>query len=239
MWLERTSTLIGEESLLKLITSRVAVFGLGGVGSYAAESLARAGIGAIDVVDGDIYSETNLNRQLFATISTIGAGKADAAKARIMSINPDCDVTACGLYFNEDTKDRFEFSRYDYVVDAIDSVNQKVLLIKLCKDSGVKIISSLGAANRLRPESFRVTDIYKTSVDPLAKVLRQKLRKAGIKNLKTVCSIEEPVKPVVGGALGSLSCVTAAAGLVLAGEVIRDLISGPRNVLQPLKQRVT
>ncbi len=224
MWNERTITLLGIKSAEILEKSKVAVFGVGGVGSYAVECLARAGIGSITLVDDDVYSETNLNRQLYATLGTLGKPKTDVAKERILSINPLCSVVSRCMRYNAETCGEFDLASYDYVVDAIDSLDCKTLLIKNCVSLGVKIISSMGAGNRRKPQCFEVADIYSTVNDPLAKALRQRLRKEGVKKLKTVFSAELPSKAEEGRTVGSLSCVTAAAGTILAGEVINGLI---------------
>ena len=226
MWNERTLTLLGKESVGILENSTVAVFGVGGVGSYAVECLARAGIGNLILVDDDVYSETNLNRQLYATVDTLGRAKTDVAAERIKSINPACTVISLCKRYNAETSADFDLCSYDYVVDAIDSLDCKTLLIKNCTSLGVKIISSMGAGNRRKPQCFDVVDIYSTSNDPLAKALRQRLRKEGVRKLKTVCSSELPAKAEEGRIVGSLSCVTAAAGTILAGEVINGLIAG-------------
>ena len=224
MWNERTLTLLGKNAVNILENSTVAVFGVGGVGSYAVECLVRAGVGHIELIDDDVYSETNLNRQLYATLDTIGKHKTDVAAERIRSINPSCVVVPRPMRYNAETSGEFDLASYDYVVDAIDSLDCKTLLIKNCTSLGVKIISSMGAGNRRRPQCFDVMDIYSTSNDPLAKALRQRLRKEGVKKLKTVCSTELPAKAEEGRVVGSLSCVTAAAGTILAGEVINGLI---------------
>ena len=219
MWNERTLTLLGKESVGILENSTVAVFGVGGVGSYAVECLARAGI-------GNLILETNLNRQLYATVDTLGRAKTDVAAERIKSINPACTVISLCKRYNAETSADFDLCSYAYVVDAIDSLDCKTLLIKNCTSLGVKIISSMGAGNRRKPQCFDVVDIYSTSNDPLAKALRQRLRKEGVRKLKTVCSSELPAKAEEGRIVGSLSCVTAAAGTILAGEVINGLIAG-------------
>ncbi|NLN55370.1 MAG: tRNA threonylcarbamoyladenosine dehydratase [Clostridiales bacterium] len=223
MWNERTSALIGKDGTDILASSRVAVFGIGGVGSYAVEALARAGIGALDLIDSDIYMESNLNRQLYATLSTLGMYKTEAAKAHIHDINPDCIVNTISKRFTPENMTEFDFSGYDYVIDAIDSTDSKAYLAKKCVDENKKIISSMGAGNRKNPLCFKVGDIYSTFNDPLARIMRGKYKKLGIKKLKVVYSTEIPER--VEGVISSLSCVTATAGLILAGEVIRDLLS--------------
>ncbi len=217
-------TLLGENAVNILQNSTVAVFGVGGVGSYAVECLARAGIGRIELIDDDVYSETNLNRQLYATLDTIGRHKTDVAAERIRSINPSCAAVSRPMRYNAETAGEFDLASYDYVVDAIDSLDCKTLLIKNCTSLGVGIISSMGAGNRRKPQCFDVVDVFSTSNDPLAKALRQRLRKEGVKKLKTVCSSELPSKVGEGRTVGSLSCVTAAAGTILAGEVINSIL---------------
>ncbi|MDD4125654.1 MAG: tRNA threonylcarbamoyladenosine dehydratase [Eubacteriales bacterium] len=225
MWKERTEALIGRQAVERLAAARVAVFGIGGVGSYAVEALARAGIGGLDLIDDDVYCETNLNRQLYATLSALGMYKTEAAKAHIHDINPDCGVVTVNTRFTPENRDNFDFSSYDYVIDAIDSTDCKASLIKKCFDENINIISSMGAGNRKDPGRFTVADIYSTSTDPLAKVMRAKLKRLGITRLKVVYSTEPPSKVNEDRVIGSLSCVTAAAGLMLAGEVIKDLIN--------------
>lgn len=229
----RTALLLGEEAIARLTNSRVAVFGVGGVGSFAAEALARAGIGRLDLVDNDTVSESNLNRQLVALHSTLGKLKVDVMRERVLDINPACHVKAWPVFFAAAALDKFDFSVYDYVVDAIDTVQSKLLLIEACDKAGTRIISCMGAGNKLDPTRFEVADIYATSVCPLAKVMRRELRRLGIEQLKVVYSKEEPIqgtgirvqesgkgrRPVPG----SVSFVPGAAGLVLAGEVIKEL----------------
>ena len=218
----RTEALLGTAAIEKLSRSRIAVFGLGGVGGHAAEALARAGIGALDLIDGDTISMSNLNRQLIALHSTLGQPKAQVMAARVRDINPACDVTARVLFFDAETANQFDFLRYDYVLDCIDTVTSKLLLIELCHAAGTKIISCMGAGNKLDPGRFEIADIYKTSVCPLAKAVRQELRKRGIPALKVVYSQEPPVtnsRPP-----GSVSFVPSAAGLMMAGEAVRELI---------------
>ena len=225
MWKERTETLIGREAVERLASSRIAVFGIGGVGSYAVEALARAGIGKLDLIDSDVYCETNFNRQLYATLSTLGMFKTEAAKAHILDINPGCAVTTVNKKFSPENQADFDFSVYDYVIDAIDSVDCKAALIKKCFDENINIISSMGAGNRLDSGRFMVADIFTTSVDPLAKVMRARLKGLGVTRLKVVYSTETPSKVNEDRVIGSLSCVTAAAGLMLAGEAIKDIIN--------------
>ena len=228
----RTELLIGEEALKKLASSRVAVFGVGGVGSYVVEALVRCGIGEIDLIDNDKYCITNLNRQLYATRSSLGKYKVDAAEERIKDINPDCRVNKYKVFYMPETSSEFDFKNYDYVVDAIDTVSGKIELVMQAKAAGVPVISSMGAGNKMHPEMFEISDIYKTSVCPLAKVMRQELKKRKVKELKVVYSKETPIKHVSAEASngakknvpGSNSFVPSAVGLIIAGEVIRTLI---------------
>lgn len=222
----RTEMLIGSDSVKKLKSSRVAVFGAGGVGGYAIEALARAGVGAIDVIDGDKISVSNINRQILATNTTIGENKVDVAKCRIKDINPECKVEAHNLFFMPDTSKEIDFCRFDYVIDAIDTVTGKKEIILSAKRAGVPIISSMGAGNKLDATAFRVADIYETSVCPLARVMRDICRKCGVDNLKVVYSKEPPQKNCRqdGDRLpASISFVPSVAGLIIAGEVIKDL----------------
>ncbi|MBO4990500.1 MAG: tRNA threonylcarbamoyladenosine dehydratase [Clostridia bacterium] len=220
---ERTALLLGEEGVAKLIRAHVCVFGVGGVGGYAVEALARAGVGAIDLVDHDVVSLSNLNRQIIATRQSVGRQKIEVMKERILSINPDCVVRTFPLFFLPDTP--FDFSPYDYVIDAIDTVSGKIAIVKACKRANVPVISSMGAGNKLDPSRFRVADIFETKVCPLAKAMRKLCRENGVSDLKVVYSEEEPILPPVEGRRvpGSVSFVPSAAGLVLAGEVIRTL----------------
>ena len=219
----RTALLLGEASVARLASARVAVFGVGGVGSFAAEALARAGVGAIDLIDNDTVSLSNLNRQLIALHSTIGQSKVNVMRERISDINPACHVNAHCCFFDETTLHQFDFTAYDYVIDAIDTVRSKLLLIKACDDAGTPIISCMGAGNKLDPTRFESADIFETSVCPLARVMRQELRKMGIAKLRVVYSKEEPV--TAARPPGSVSFVPGAAGLVLAGEVVRAIAS--------------
>ena len=232
---ERSTYLLGKSGVARLYTSHVAVFGIGGVGSYAVEALARAGVGALTLVDHDMVSETNINRQLIALHSTVGLYKTDVARDRIRDINPDCNVTVRHDFFLPENADSFDFSSFDYVIDAIDTVSAKIELAVRAHVAGTPIISCMGAGNKLDPTRFTVTDIFRTSGDPLARVMRAKLRKCGIPALKVVCSEEAPsqLHPELdpsdaeakgsGRAPGSLSFVPSAAGLIAAGEVIRTL----------------
>lgn len=227
-WLLRTEMLIGKSGIEQLSKARVAVFGVGGVGCYCIEALARSGIGEIHLIDGDVFSDSNLNRQLYATVNTIGKSKVSAAKERISEINPKCKVLENAFFYSEETNHLFDFSKYDYIVDAIDSVRDKVELIVRAKEENIPIISCMGAGNKLDAAAFEVADIYKTSVCPLAKVMRNLLKKRGVKKLKVVYSKENPIKPMKqeGKAVpGSISFVPATAGLILAGEVIKDILS--------------
>lgn len=243
----RTQLLLGAEGMQKLASSRVAVFGIGGVGGYTVEALARSGIGALDLIDDDKICLTNINRQIFATRSTVGKFKVDVAAERIADINPNCKVTTYKTFYMPNTESEFDFTQYDYVVDAIDTVTGKLSLVKKAKAAGVPIISSMGAGNKLDPTAFEVADIYKTSVCPLAKTMRRELRKLGIDSLKVVYSKEDPIKPeqetetscrhncicppgtvrkctVRRDIPGSNAFVPPTVGLIIAGEVIKDLV---------------
>ena len=225
--LSRIERLIGAAALEKLSKSRVAVFGIGGVGGHAAEALIRSGIGAIDLIDGDTVSLSNINRQIIALHSTVGMFKTDVAAERFLDINPALVIKKFPFRFSEETAARFNFSVYNYVIDAVDDVRAKVLLAVLCKESGTPLISSMGAGNKLDPTRFKVADIYKTSVCPLARVMRTELRKHGIEKLKCVFSDEQPVSvPKDGERVVPASCafVPSAAGLVIASEAVRDII---------------
>ncbi|MCM1188826.1 MAG: tRNA threonylcarbamoyladenosine dehydratase [bacterium] len=264
-WLGRTKLLLGCENVERLAQARVAVFGLGGVGGYVVEALARSGVGALDLVDHDVIMPSNRNRQILATVKTVGRPKAEVAAERVLEINPDCRVRVHRVFFLPETAAEFDFAEYDYVVDAIDTVTGKLLLAERAAEAGVPVISSMGAGNKLDPAAFRVADIYETKVCPLAKVMRRELRKRGIEALKVVYSEEPPITPeeapcggwelqdgaaksVSGSAgkagpedagqhaagtvptdggkrrtPGSVAFVPAAAGLIIAGEVVRDL----------------
>lgn len=228
----RTEMLFGKEAMERLAQSRVAVFGIGGVGGYAVEALVRSGIGALDLIDGDCVAESNLNRQIIATYDTIGMKKVDAAAARAKSIHPGLSLRTYPVFYTAETADAFDFSQYDYVIDAIDMVTSKIALVLQAQACGVPIISSMGAGNKVDPARFSVTDIYKTSVCPLAKVMRQELKKRHVKKLKVVYSTELPLTPAADPleetparrqTPGSNAFVPSVAGLILAGEVIRDL----------------
>ncbi len=233
----RTRLLLGEAAVERLARTRVAVFGVGGVGGYVVEALARSGVGALDLIDNDTVSVSNLNRQILALHSTVGRYKADVAAERVRDINPEACVRAYRVFYGPDTEEEFDFSRYDYVVDAIDTVTGKIELVLQAERSHTPIISCMGAGNKLDPSAFRVADIYKTSVCPLARVMRRELRKRGIEHLKVVYSEEVPRTPQMEGEAaaepsagrrqtpGSIAFVPPAAGLVLAGEVVRDLLA--------------
>ncbi len=228
----RTQLMLGAEAMDKLKGSRVAVFGVGGVGGYTAEALARSGIGEIDVIDNDTVCLTNLNRQIIATHSTLGMLKVDAAEARLLDINPDIRVNTHNVFFTADNADKFDFSKYDYIVDAIDTVSAKIELVMQADRAGVPIISSMGAGNKLDPTRVEVSDIYRTSVCPLARVMRRELKKRSIERLKVVYSKEEPFKASAANCENangkkqipaSIAFVPSVAGLIIAGEVIKDL----------------
>lgn len=225
---ERTALLLGKASVERLARKRVAVFGVGGVGGFVCEGLVRAGIGAIDIVDKDTVALSNINRQLIALHSTVGKNKVDVLEERLKDINKDLIIKKYKCFFLPETSDTFDFREYDYVVDAIDTVTGKIELILKAKEAGVPIISAMGAGNKLDPTAFQVSDIYKTSVCPLARVMRRELKRRGVEKLKVVYSKEEPIKPqfeegeeVVPG---SVSFVPPALGLIIAGEIVKDLI---------------
>lgn len=233
----RTQLILGEEAMKKLSESRVAVFGIGGVGGHAVEALVRSGIGAIDIIDNDTVSETNINRQIVALRSTVGRYKVDVAKERISDINPDCRVNAYRIFYTPETASEFDFTQYDYVVDAIDTVTGKIELVMNAQKCGTPIISSMGAGNKINPEMFEVADIYQTSVCPLARVMRNELKKRGVKKLKVVYSKEKAMTPVCQideqnefrrTLPGSTAFTPSVAGLIIAGEIIKDL-TGIRN----------
>ena len=217
----RTEALLGEQAMEKLKKARVAVFGIGGVGGHVVEALVRSGVGAVDIVDSDKVCLSNLNRQIIATESSIGKYKVDVMKERILDINPEAVVNVHKCFYLPETKDEFDFSQYSYVVDAIDTVTAKIQLVMEAAEAGVPIISSMGAGNKLDPTAFQVADIYKTSVCPLAKVMRRELKKRGIKKLKVVYSREQPV--VKNAVPASVAFVPSVVGLIIAGEVIKDL----------------
>ena len=242
----RTELLLGHDNMEKLKNARVAVFGIGGVGGFTVEALARSGVGTLDLIDDDKVCLTNINRQIIATRKTIGQYKVDAAKERVLDINPDAVVNTYKTFFVPDTADEFDFASYDYVVDAIDTVTGKIMLVEAAQKAGTPIISSMGAGNKLDPTAFEVADVYKTSVCPLAKVMRRELKKRGIKKLKVVYSKEKALTPIdetenscrshcicpPGSARtctqrrqipGSTAFVPSVVGLIIAGEVIKDL----------------
>ena len=231
----RTELLLGADGMEKLKRARVAVFGIGGVGGYAVEALARAGIGALDLIDNDVISLTNINRQIIALHSTVGLPKTDVMAARVRDINPECEVRTYQTFYGPDTAEQFDFTQYDYIIDAIDTVTGKLALAVNAQKANTPIISSMGTGNKLDPTAFTVTDIYKTSFCPLARIMRKELRKRGIERLKVVYSEEEALTPEgVTEELpqgrrsipGSVSFVPSAAGLILAGEVIKDIVNG-------------
>lgn len=226
----RTRMLLGDEAMARLSLSRVAVFGLGGVGGHVVEALARSGVGALDLIDSDRVALSNLNRQIIATRDTLGMLKVDAAKARVLAINPDCIVRTYPVFFLPETADQFDFTQYDYVVDAIDTVAGKLQLILAARAAGVPVISSMGAGNKLDPTAFRVADISETSVCPLARTMRRELRKRGVEHVKVVYSTEPALSPAPAdeptgrrATPGSTAFVPAVAGLILAGEVVKDI----------------
>ncbi len=244
----RTELLLGKEAMKKLQESRVAIFGIGGVGGYTVEALVRSGVGTFDLVDDDKVCLTNLNRQIIATRKTVGQYKVDLMKERILEINPDAVVNVHKCFFLPETKDEFNFADYSYIVDAVDTVTAKIQLVLEAQESGVPIISSMGAGNKMNPAEFEVADIYKTSICPLAKVMRQELRKRNIPGLKVVYSKETPITPIEDMSIscrtncicppgathkctqrrnipGSNAFVPSVAGLILASEVVKDLIS--------------
>ena len=247
----RTEMLLGAEALERLQNARVALFGLGGVGGYTLEALARSGVGQLDLIDNDTVSLSNLNRQILATYDTVGMRKVDAAKQRVLSINPACVVRTYAVFYTPETAGQFDFTQYDYIVDAIDTVTGKLELIEQAQRAGTPIISSMGAGNKMDASAFEVTDIYKTSVCPLARVMRRELKKRGIKKLKVVYSKEPPITPLDDMSIscrthcicppgtarkctqrrqvpGSNAFVPAAVGLIVAGEVVKDLTAWER-----------
>ena len=234
-WYDRTSLVLGEDAVARLGKARVAVFGVGGVGGYIVEALARSGVGKLDLFDKDIVDITNLNRQIIALRSTVGRYKADVMKERILDINPDAEVEVRRCFFLPENSDEFDFTQYSYVVDAVDTVAAKLSIIEKAVSANVPVISSMGAGNKLDASGFKVSDIYDTNVCPLAKVMRRECKKRGIKKLKVVYSEENPVSAKETGediplkstgrpAPGSIAFVPSACGLVIAGEVIGDLV---------------
>ncbi|WP_033153581.1 tRNA threonylcarbamoyladenosine dehydratase [Pseudobutyrivibrio ruminis] len=233
----RTELLLGKEAMEGLENKRVAIFGIGGVGGYVCEALVRSGVGHFDLIDNDTVSLTNINRQIIATHSTVGRQKVEVMKERMLDINPDADITIHQCFFLPENADEFDFNSYDYVVDAVDTVTAKIEIIMKCKELGVPVISAMGAGNKLDPSRFRVADIYKTTMCPLAKVMRKEMKKRGVKDLKVVFSDEMPVSPIETEDVeplnpgkratpGSIAFAPSAAGLVLASEVIKDLTNG-------------
>lgn len=233
---DRTKRLLGAESMKRLEDAHVAVFGIGGVGGHAVDALVRSGIGEITIVDSDEVAESNINRQLIATTKTVGRKKVDVMEEHLLEINPAVIVHKHCCFFLPETKEQFDFSSYDYVIDAVDTVTAKLALVEACKEAGISIISSMGAGNKLDPTAFEVTDIFKTSVCPLAKVMRKELKARGIKHLKVVYSKEIPLEPIEEDSFvsdekrsrratpGSVAFVPSVAGLILAGEVVKDLM---------------
>lgn len=227
--LSRAELVLGGEKIEKLRQAKVAVFGIGGVGSYVVEALARGGIGHLTIVDGDDVSLTNINRQLVALHSTVGKMKAEVMAERIQDMMPETKVVPCGFFYTPENKDAFDFSQYDYVVDAVDMVTAKLLIITSCKEVGTPVISCMGTGNKLDPTKFQVADITKTSVCPLAKVMRKELKVRGIKGVKVVYSTELPREPLPSEEVGkrqipgSLSFVPPVAGMIMAGEVIKEI----------------
>jgi len=226
-WLKRTRLLIGEENLKTLQSSCVAVFGIGGVGGFVCEALARCGVGSIDLFDGDIIALSNLNRQIIALHSTVGKAKVDVMRQRILDINPNCTVVANKVFYSAENADLYPLNKYDYNIDAIDNISAKIELILRAKAANVPIISSMGTGNRLSSENFSITDISKTSGCPLAKKIRRELKTLSIYNLKVLCSNDTPIKinnaDMESHLVGSIAYVPSVAGLMIAGEVIKDL----------------
>lgn len=228
----RTGLLIGEENMQKLENAKVAVFGIGGVGGYVVEALARSGVGTFDLIDNDTVALSNLNRQIIATKDTVGQYKTEVMKNRILSVNPEAKVNVHNCFYLPETAQEFNFSDYTYVVDAVDTVTAKIDIIMQAQAAGVPVISSMGAGNKLDATKLTVTDIYKTTMCPLAKVMRRELKKRGVKKLKVVYSTEKAIKPIgeveenTGrrSTPGSIAYVPSVAGLLLAGEIIKDII---------------
>ena len=234
----RTEMLLGSDAMEKLRNARVAVFGLGGVGGYIVEALARSGVGALDIIDNDTVSITNLNRQIVAVEETVGMPKTEAAKMRIMQISPDCKVTAYNTFYMPENSSDFDFAQYDYIADAIDTVTAKIELVMNANKCGTPIICSMGTGNKLNPAELEVADIYKTSVCPLARIMRYELKRRGIKKLKVVYSKEMPIVPTGAAAEkcraestgkknvpGSTAFVPAVAGMIIASEIVKDICS--------------
>lgn len=235
-WYSRTEMLFGHEAIEALAAARVAVFGVGGVGGYAVEVMARSGVGHLDLIDNDTVSITNINRQIIALNSNVGQYKVDVARQRVLDINPQCDVRAIRMFYLPEEANNIDLSEYDYVVDCIDTIKAKIDIAMRCHELGVPVISSMGAANKLDPTMFRVTDLSKTSMDPIARIMRKKLRKVGIEHLKVVYSEEQPEKATDSDAPddnattskrpvpASNAFVPAAAGIIIGGEVVKDII---------------
>ncbi len=223
----RTHMLIGSEAAEKLKNSKVAVFGIGGVGGYAAEALVRTGIGRLDIIDKDIVDITNINRQIIADMSTVGKEKTAVMYERLKCINPEAEITPIRIFYMPDTADEFDLTEYDYIIDAVDNVTAKLELIKRACENNIPILSSMGTGNKLHPEMLEITDIYNTSICPLARVMRRELKKRDIRKLKVIYSKEEPIKSVIcengRHAPASAMFVPACAGIMLAGETVRDL----------------
>ncbi len=229
----RTAMLIGEDAVDKLSACHVAIFGIGGVGGFVTEALARCGVGEFDLIDNDTVNITNINRQIIATHETLGLFKTEVMKERILSINPDAKVNIHNTFYLPENSDRFDFTKYDYIVDAVDTVTAKIEIIVNAKKAGTPVISSMGTGNKLDPTQFQIADIYKTSVCPLAKVMRRELKKRGIDKLKVLYSKEEPIKQQAEEGVkptpASISFVPSVAGLIIAGEVIKELTHGLIN----------
>ena len=225
----RTAMLIGERALEKLSSCHVAVFGVGGVGSYVTEALARSGVGHLDLIDSDRVNITNINRQIIATHNTVGQYKVDVAKDRVLSINPKAEVNVFRTFYLPENSENVDFSLYDYIIDAVDTVTAKIEIIVNANKTNTPVISCMGTGNKLDPTQFEITDVYKTSVCPLARVMRRELKKRGIEKLKVLYSKEEPAKFSAGEVPASISFVPSAAGLIIAGEVIKDLIKDDNN----------
>lgn len=242
----RTELLLGSAAIDKLVKSRVAVFGVGGVGGYVCEALARSGVGAFDLIDNDTVCESNINRQIIATTKTVGRYKTEVMKERILEINPEAEVTVHNCFFLPENADDFPFDEYDYVVDAVDTVTAKIEIIMRCNGLNVPVISAMGAGNKLDPTMFKVTDIYKTKVCPLARIMRRELKKRGVEKLKVVYSEEEPIRPIRVGndeentsidntsgpaeenrrrrdTPGSTAFVPSVCGMIIAGEIVKDI----------------
>lgn len=219
----RTELLLGKEGVARLKQAKVAVFGVGGVGGYVVEALARSGVGSFVLVDSDTVNVTNINRQIIATHDTVGRYKTEVMKERILSINPEAEIEIRNCFFLPENKEEFDFTQYSYVVDAVDTVTAKIELVMQAQAAKVPVISSMGAGNKLDAAAFEVADIYKTSVCPLAKVMRRELKKRNVKHLKVVYSKEEPIKHEAGRLPGSVAFVPSVAGFIIAGEVIKDL----------------